>query len=135
MNSVIVAADGLLSSKKLKKLLEVILAFGNLMNSQRRGGVYGFKLGVVDKLLDTKSSDKRMNVMNYITKVISEKYPDASEFMADIRSIEKACQVSLQSVEQDVLALERTASLVNAELESDATNKTLLDFSRTIGPK
>ncbi len=73
--------------------------------------------------------------MHYVTKVITQKYPDVAGFMADIMSIEKASQVSLQSVEQDVLSLERTASLVSAELESDATNKTLIDFSRNVSPK
>lgn len=33
------------------KVLEVILAFGNYMNSGKRGGVYGFKLSSLDSVV------------------------------------------------------------------------------------
>ena len=39
-----------MSSTKFRTLLEVILAFGNYMNSQRRGGAYGFKLSVFERV-------------------------------------------------------------------------------------
>ena len=42
--AIIAASMSIKSSGKLKKILEVILAFGNYMNSSKRGAVYGFKL-------------------------------------------------------------------------------------------
>ena len=42
--AIIAASMSIKSSGKLKRLLEIILAFGNYMNSAKRGAVYGFKL-------------------------------------------------------------------------------------------
>lgn len=36
------------SSVRFREMLEVILAFGNYMNSSRRGITYGFKLQSLD---------------------------------------------------------------------------------------
>lgn len=48
MDAVIAASKSVISSDHLKKVLEVILAFGNYMNSSKRGGAYGFKLQSLD---------------------------------------------------------------------------------------
>ena len=64
-DAVTVASQSLMQSTNLKRLFEVILAYGNLMNSGRRGGAYGFKLSVFDRLLDMKSLDKTRNLMHF----------------------------------------------------------------------
>lgn len=46
--AIIAASMSIKSSGKLKRILEVILAFGNYMNSAKRGAVYGFKLQSLD---------------------------------------------------------------------------------------
>ena len=48
MDAVIAASKSVVASKHLKKVLEIILAFGNYMNSGKRGGAYGFKLQSLD---------------------------------------------------------------------------------------
>lgn len=48
MDAVIAASKSVVSSDHLKKVLEVILAFGNYMNSSKRGGAFGFKLQSLD---------------------------------------------------------------------------------------
>lgn len=45
---VIAASMSIKSSNNLKRVLEVVLAFGNYMNSSKRGAVYGFKLQSLD---------------------------------------------------------------------------------------
>lgn len=59
----------------LRKLLEIILAFGNYMNSAKRGSAYGFKLQTFERLLDTKSSDRKQTLLHYIADVITAQYP------------------------------------------------------------
>jgi hypothetical protein len=49
-NDITVACQSLLSSTKLKQTLEVVLAYGNYMNSQRRGAAHGFRLNVLDRV-------------------------------------------------------------------------------------
>ena len=44
----IAASKSVVSSGHFKKVLEIILAFGNYMNSSRRGGAFGFKLQSLD---------------------------------------------------------------------------------------
>jgi hypothetical protein len=46
IDTIAVASKSLRNSKKLKKVLELILAFGNYMNSNKKGPCYGFKLQV-----------------------------------------------------------------------------------------
>jgi len=48
VDAVIAASKSVVSSDHLKKVLEVILAFGNYMNSSKRGGAFGFKLQSLD---------------------------------------------------------------------------------------
>lgn len=78
------------NSKKLRSVLEVILAFGNYLNSSRRGPAYGFKLQSLDTLLDTKSTDKRMCLLHYIVATIRQKFPELVNFESDLLYIEKA---------------------------------------------
>uniref|UniRef100_A0A8B9HKZ6 Formin-like 1a n=1 Tax=Astyanax mexicanus TaxID=7994 RepID=A0A8B9HKZ6_ASTMX len=107
LDSIIAASISLKSSTKLKKILEVILAFGNYMNSSKRGAAYGFRLQSLDLLLETKSTDRSQTLLNFIVSMVQEKYPDLASFHSELRFVDKAALVSLDSVLQDVRALER----------------------------
>ena len=50
IESVISASECLINSSSFRKLLEIILAFGNYMNSAKRGAAYGFKLATFDRV-------------------------------------------------------------------------------------
>uniref|UniRef100_A0A8D2MS26 Formin-like 1 n=1 Tax=Zonotrichia albicollis TaxID=44394 RepID=A0A8D2MS26_ZONAL len=54
LNAIIAASMSLKSSSKLRHILEIVLAFGNYMNSSKRGAAYGFRLQSLDR--DTRSS-------------------------------------------------------------------------------
>ncbi|KAL7850256.1 hypothetical protein SRHO_G00196050 [Serrasalmus rhombeus] len=108
LNSIIAASMSLKSSTKLKKMLEIILAFGNYMNSSsKRGAVYGFRLQSLDLLLDTKSTDRSQTLLHFIAHMVQEKYPDLANFHSELHFVDKAALVSLDGVLQDVRALER----------------------------
>ncbi|XP_017348031.1 formin-like protein 1 [Ictalurus punctatus] len=107
LNSIIAASMSLKSSTKLKKILEIILAFGNYMNSSKRGAAYGFRLQSLDLLLDTKSTDRSQTLLHFITSMVQEKYPELASFHSELHFIDKAALVSLDGVLQDVRALER----------------------------
>ncbi|XP_066498557.1 formin-like protein 1 [Hoplias malabaricus] len=107
LDSIIVASTSIKSSTKLKKILEIILAFGNYMNSSKRGAAYGFRLQSLDLLLDTKSTDRSQTLLNFIVDMVQEKYPELASFHTELRFVDKAGLVSLDGVLQDVRALER----------------------------
>lgn len=119
------------SSKKFRSLLEVILAFGNYLNSSKRGPAYGFKLQSLDTLLDTKSTDKKMSLLHYIVATIRQNFPDLLNFDSELFSTDKASQVSLENVIVDVNELEKGMEVVRKEVElrgKSPQNHVLKDF-------
>ncbi|XP_053706520.1 formin-like protein 3 isoform X1 [Synchiropus splendidus] len=115
LNAVIAASVSVKSSPKLKRMLEIILALGNYMNSSKRGCVYGFKLQSLDLLLDTKSTDRKMTLLNYIALIVKEKYPELTNFHLELHFVEKAAAVSLENVLTDVRELAKGMELIRRE--------------------
>uniref|UniRef100_A0A8C1IRI4 Formin-like 3 n=1 Tax=Cyprinus carpio TaxID=7962 RepID=A0A8C1IRI4_CYPCA len=133
LNAIIAASASVKSSPKLKKILEIILALGNYMNSSKRGSVYGFKLQSLDLLLDTKSTDRKMTLLHYIALVVKEKYPELAAFYNELHFVDKAAAVSLENVLLDVKELGKGMDLVRREcsLHDHAVLKGFLQTSDT----
>nr|XP_050865405.1 formin-like protein isoform X1 [Vespula vulgaris] len=131
IHAVISASSTVKSSKKLRAVLEIILAFGNYLNSSKRGPAYGFKLQSLDTLLDTKSTDKRMCLLHYIVATIRIKFPELINFDSELMYIDKAATVSLENIITDVHELEKGMDLVRKEFElrgKEKHNTVLRDF-------
>ncbi|XP_017875904.1 formin-like protein isoform X2 [Ceratina calcarata] len=131
IHAVISASSTVKSSKKLRAVLEIILAFGNYLNSSKRGPAYGFKLQSLDTLLDTKSTDKRMCLLHYIVATIRVKFPELINFESELMYIDKAATVSLENITTDVHELEKGMDLVRKEFElrgKEKHNTVLRDF-------
>ena len=133
--SVLVAATSLMQSAKLAKVLEVILAYGNHMNSGRRGGAWGFKLTVFDRLIDTKSTDRRRNLMHFVEDALKKSDPEACTFADELVEVEAAGAVSLQQLAQDLAIAKRTVSAVQKELEAEPDNANMVAFKADLEPK
>ncbi len=117
--SIMAAASSLMKSVKLRKFIEVVLAFGNYMNSQRRGGVHGFKLSAFDRLVDMRSTDKSSTLLDYVVIAIQDKFPDAAGFMQEIVSLEPAAAVSLSTLQQDLAQAQRTLAAIEVRKPVD----------------
>ncbi|XP_013372897.1 PREDICTED: formin-like protein 2 [Chinchilla lanigera] len=128
LHAIIAASVSIKSSQKLKKILEIILALGNYMNSSKRGAVYGFKLQSLDLLLDTKSTDRKQTLLHYISNVVKEKYHQVSLFYNELHYVEKAAAVSLENVLLDVKELQRGMDLTKREYTMHDHNVLLRDF-------
>uniref|UniRef100_H3C2D8 Formin-like 3 n=1 Tax=Tetraodon nigroviridis TaxID=99883 RepID=H3C2D8_TETNG len=116
LNAIIAASASVKSSPKLKRMLEIILALGNYMNSSKRGCVYGFKLQSLDLLLDTKSTDRKMTLLHYIALIVKEKYPELANFYNELHFVDKAAaEVSLENVLLDVRELGKGMELIRRE--------------------
>ncbi|XP_034268181.1 formin-like protein 3 isoform X4 [Pantherophis guttatus] len=115
LSAIIAASASVKSSQKLKRMLEIILALGNYMNSSKRGSVYGFKLQSLDLLLDTKSTDRKLTLLHFIAMMVKEKYPELSTFWQELHFVEKAAAVSLENVLLDVKELGRGMDLIRRE--------------------
>ncbi|XP_040008001.1 formin-like protein 3 isoform X4 [Xiphias gladius] len=115
LNAIIAASGSVKSSPKLKRMLEIILALGNYMNSSKRGCVYGFKLQSLDLLLDTKSTDRKMTLLHYIALIVKEKYSELANFYNELHFVDKAAAVSLENVLLDVRELGKGMDLIRRE--------------------
>ncbi|KAI1891105.1 hypothetical protein AGOR_G00160520 [Albula goreensis] len=116
LNAIIAASASVKSSAKLKRMLEIILALGNYMNSSRRGAIYGFKLQSLDLLLDTKSTDRKMTLLHYIALIVKERFTELANFHSELQFIDKAAAVSLENVLLD-------SFLQNSEPQLDKLQK------------
>ncbi|KAL1137587.1 hypothetical protein AAG570_009286 [Ranatra chinensis] len=134
VHAVISASNSVKSSKKLRRVLEVVLAFGNYLNSAKRGPAYGFKLQSLDTLLDTKSNDKRICLLHYVVDTIKEKFPEIMNFDSELMYIDKASMgkyehvlVSLENIVADLAELEKGMEAVKRESEG-RKERILKDF-------
>ncbi|KAL3270119.1 hypothetical protein HHI36_009178 [Cryptolaemus montrouzieri] len=117
IHAIISASNSVKHSKKLRSVLEIVLAFGNYLNSSKRGPAYGFKLQSLDSLLDTKSTDKRMCLLHYIVATIRHKFPELLNFDSELHYIEKAAFVSLENIATDLQELEKGMDSVRKEAD------------------
>uniref|UniRef100_A0A8C8RFL0 Dishevelled associated activator of morphogenesis 2 n=1 Tax=Pelusios castaneus TaxID=367368 RepID=A0A8C8RFL0_9SAUR len=73
VEAILLASKQLTRSKRLKQLLEVVLAFGNYMNKGQRGSAYGFKVSSLNKIADTKSSiDRNITLLHYLIMIFEK---------------------------------------------------------------
>uniref|UniRef100_A0A8C4QD72 Formin-like 1a n=1 Tax=Eptatretus burgeri TaxID=7764 RepID=A0A8C4QD72_EPTBU len=117
INALTAASLSIKSSQKFKRILEIVLAFGNYMNSSKRGTAYGFRLQSLEQLLETKSTDRKQTLLNFLTSVVREKYPDCSNFYTELQFLEKASAVSIEGVMSDVREISRGMEQVKREAE------------------
>jgi hypothetical protein len=74
VSGVLEACKEVQRSKRLRKMLEIILAFGNYMNRGQRGNALGFKLNSLTRIADTKSScNKNMTLLHFMADTCEKK--------------------------------------------------------------
>lgn len=95
-----------LECKRLPILLEVVLELGNFLNEGTpRGGVFGFKIGSLLKIADTKSTDNATTLVQYLVKMLEKNSPDLLKIQSDFPTIEAAAKVSLPNLQSDMALL------------------------------
>ncbi|XP_014239797.1 disheveled-associated activator of morphogenesis 1 isoform X2 [Cimex lectularius] len=105
-------------SRRLRKVLEVVLALGNYMNRGARGNACGFRLGSLNRLADTKSSQcKGTTLLHYLVEVLQNKFKDALKLEEDMPHVKEAAKVSLQELEKDMSQLKVNLKEAERELE------------------
>lgn len=117
-SAITVASKSLRQSKKMKRILELILAFGNYMNSTKKGPCYGFRLQSLDSLTTTKSTDKKQTIVHYLAELVAKNYPDLKNFDSEMACLDKAAQFSLENVMTDMRELEKGMEVTRRELEN-----------------
>jgi hypothetical protein len=132
-----------LKSERLKRILENVLIIGNKLNEgTRTGGVAGFKFESLLKLTQTKSSDGKMTVLDYLVRTfvnrkerhllaLASEFPDSqeaskiniSETIGELRLLQKSigdCDKELELMKKD-----QRGGLVGSKIKSTALHDKL----------
>ncbi|XP_049531619.1 disheveled-associated activator of morphogenesis 1 isoform X2 [Anopheles darlingi] len=116
--SVMEASREVARSRKLRKLLELVLALGNYMNRGARGNASGFRLASLNRLADTKSSAaKGTTLLHYLVQIIEKKFKDILTLEEDLPHVKEASKVSLGEMDKDITMLRAGLTEVNREIE------------------
>ncbi|XP_055469916.1 disheveled-associated activator of morphogenesis 2 isoform X1 [Psammomys obesus] len=118
VEAILLASRELTVSKRLKQMLEVVLAIGNFMNKGQRGGAYGFRVASLNKIADTKSSiDRNISLLHYLIMILEKHFPDIMNMPSELQHLSEAAKVNLAELEKEVGALRRGLRAVEVELE------------------
>ncbi|KAM5165283.1 disheveled-associated activator of morphogenesis 2 [Mantella aurantiaca] len=118
VEALVMACRELTRSKRLKQLLEVVLAFGNYMNKGQRGNAFGFKVSSLNKIIDTKSSiDRNITLLHYLIMIFEKTYPDILNIQNELLHLPEAAKVNLVELEKEVHNIKNGLRGVEAELE------------------
>ncbi|CAB0010521.1 unnamed protein product [Nesidiocoris tenuis] len=105
-------------SRRLRKVLEVVLALGNYMNRGARGNACGFRLASLNRLADTKSSQsKGITLLHYLVEILQNKFKDALKLEEDMPHVKEAAKVSMAELEKDMAQLKANLKEAERELE------------------
>ncbi|KAL0266624.1 UNVERIFIED_CONTAM: hypothetical protein PYX00_009117 [Menopon gallinae] len=118
IRAVMEASRQVARSRRLRKLLELVLAFGNYMNRGARGNAAGFRLVSLNRLADTKSSsNKGTTLLHYLVDILEKKFKDILKLEEDISYVREASKVSLGELEKDMSSLRLGLKEVEREVE------------------
>ncbi|KAM8780020.1 disheveled-associated activator of morphogenesis 2 isoform 1-T2 [Rhynchonycteris naso] len=118
VEAILLASRELTRSRRLKQMLEVILAIGNFMNKGQRGGAYGFRVASLNKIADTKSSiDRNISLLHYLIMILEKHFPDILNMPSELQHLPEAAKVNLAELEKEVGNLRKGLRAVEVELE------------------
>ncbi|XP_035825837.1 disheveled-associated activator of morphogenesis 1 [Aplysia californica] len=118
IDAIMEASKEVFRSRKLKKLLELVLALGNFMNKGQRGSALGFKISSLGKMVDTKAStNKNMTLMHYLVDIADKKFPDVMKLDEDIPHIHEAAKVNFTDLEKEITNLRKGLQGIEKEVD------------------
>ncbi|XP_036907962.1 disheveled-associated activator of morphogenesis 2 isoform X1 [Sturnira hondurensis] len=118
VEAILLASQELIRSKRLKRMLEVVLAIGNFMNKGQRGGAYGFRVASLNKIADTKSSiDRNISLLHYLIMILEKHFADILNMPSELQHLPEAAKVNLAELEKEVGNLRKGLRAVEVELE------------------
>lgn len=115
------------NSSKLSKVLEVILALGNFLNSGTgRGGAHGFKLEAL-AMLSTVKDSRGDSLLDYLVRILNNDFPDILP-VDDMPTLERSSAISLDAIGEDVQSLLDSVSNVGEQIKQIGDDPTFAQF-------
>mmetsp|Transcript_23816 Transcript_23816/g.42162 ORF Transcript_23816/g.42162 Transcript_23816/m.42162 type:complete len:1083 (-) Transcript_23816:744-3992(-) len=111
-----------IESRRLRRVLGVILAVGNYMNGTGfRGGAYGFQITTLNKLHGMKGSDKS-SLLDFIVLTCSQNDPDLLNLKQDFPSLEACIKLTISDVKVELSALVKAQGIIRTAIDSQSEN-------------
>ncbi|ESO84151.1 hypothetical protein LOTGIDRAFT_155476 [Lottia gigantea] len=122
------ASRELRHSKKLAKILELILAMGNHMNkgNERVGDATGFRITFLSQIDITKTSDNKSTFLHVLTEAVSKRFPDVLSIGDDLTHVSEAAKVSNVLLNQELNELRKVLQDISDTLEKFNGHKTTI---------
>ena len=122
------ATQQVMSSKRFRRLLEIILAVGNLMNGKtRNGGAFGFQLSSLSKLKETKSLSKPpTSLLRWIVAHITDKLqePEILQLSEEWSAVPQCTRIYVGEIEKSFALLESGLAKIKREIDQPHESKT-----------
>ncbi|XP_053389051.1 delphilin-like isoform X2 [Mercenaria mercenaria] len=118
-------------SKKLSKILELILAMGNYMNqgNQRVGEAAGFKIKFLSQLEITKTSDNKLTFLHVLAETVFNKFPELVAVGEELTTVPEAAKFSNVLLNQELQDLRKVLQDISNTLEKFGSQKTSLGIN------
>ncbi|KAK2944813.1 putative Disheveled-associated activator of morphogenesis 2 [Blattamonas nauphoetae] len=138
------ASKEVMNSKTFNKILETILFIGNYLNGTSAAGcAWGFRLEVLDKIADFKStSDPKTTMFTYIISKMMQS-GEVEKLQNEWSHVKEASKLNLPTLNQDAKELEGGKNKMEKELEiaqktgdgetTAAQKKMASAFSKVVG--
>jgi hypothetical protein len=107
------------NSDNFKKILKVVLNFGNFLNHKTKNGdAKAFKLGTLRKLRDNRSTiDAKTTLLHFLVDVVETEIPDCMLFTEELQSLELASKVPISKIRTDLTQMSRRMEAIATQLE------------------
>jgi len=122
IESLRLAATELKESKKFAKFLTIVLAISDYLNAKSsKKNSYGFKLGSLHKLRETKTTDNSSNLLQYIIEYIEEHHAELLKFYTDLPDVSIAKKIGISQIKDTISNMKReTAKLAKTIAQYEA---------------
>ncbi|KAM4749701.1 protein diaphanous homolog 1 [Rhinophrynus dorsalis] len=117
--AVTAACEEVRKSESFASLLEITLLVGNFMNAgSRNAEAFGFDIGFLCKLKDTKSADQKTTLLHFLAESCENDYPDVLKFPDELVHVEKASRVSAETLQKNLDQMKKQISDLQRDIES-----------------
>ncbi|KCV69699.1 hypothetical protein H696_04106 [Fonticula alba] len=118
LDAIMAACRTLKASKHFGTLLELILVFGNFMNTgTAKGNAKGFRLSSMHKLVDTKSANNQQTLMQYIITLLEQHMPELLTITEDLQACEAPTRITYSSLQADIAEVRLGLRLLENQLK------------------
>lgn len=117
------------------KLLEIILAVGNFLNSgTAKGAANAFGLDSLGKLNDTKAEGSNKTLLRYIVEYVMTKYPEVLTFVDEIGAVKYATKVSYETIQSDINELRKSINDTDKRIPNVKKSEDKFDVFHRVMP-